>query len=102
MGILLSISLFIIALILLRFTYKVIWKPFRIQSAMRRQGITGPSYKLIHGSTKEAMFLKQQAAKGPMELSHDIFPRIHPSFYAWMKIYGNEKYFRASFIMSGE
>ncbi|XP_075496985.1 cytochrome P450 CYP749A22-like [Primulina tabacum] len=88
MGILFSIPLFIIALILLRFIYKVIWKPFRIQSAMRRQGMTGPSYKLIHGSTKEAMFLKQQAAKGPMELSHDIFPRIHPNFYAWMKIYG--------------
>ncbi|KZV45140.1 hypothetical protein F511_25302 [Dorcoceras hygrometricum] len=55
---------------------------------MRRQGIKGPSYKLVHGSTKESMFLKQQAAKVPMELSHDIFPRIHPNLYAWMKIYG--------------
>ncbi|KAK4410421.1 cytochrome [Sesamum angolense] len=55
---------------------------------MRSQGITGPPYKIIHGSTKESLRLKQQARDGPMELSHDIFPRVQPSFHSWMKLYG--------------
>ncbi|KAG8366491.1 hypothetical protein BUALT_Bualt17G0085500 [Buddleja alternifolia] len=55
---------------------------------MQSQGITGPSYKIIHGTTKESLSLKEQARKCPMDLSHDIFPIVQPSFYTWMKLYG--------------
>ncbi|KAG8366489.1 hypothetical protein BUALT_Bualt17G0085300 [Buddleja alternifolia] len=85
----LSFLLSLITLILIRFIYKVIWIPFRVQHLMRSQGITGPSYKIIHGTTKEALSLKiDEARKCPMDLSHDIFPIVHPSFYTWMKLYG--------------
>ncbi|XP_011101783.1 cytochrome P450 CYP749A22-like [Sesamum indicum] len=83
-----SFFLSLITLILIRVIHKVLWLPFRIQHMLRSQGITGPPYKIIHGSTKESLRLKQQARDGPMELSHDIFPRVQPSFYSWMKLYG--------------
>lgn len=86
--VLISIFLYVITLVLITFVYKVIWVPFRVQSMMRSQGITGPSYKIIHGSTKESFILKQAAMKGPMELSHDIFPHIQPHFHHWIKLYG--------------
>ncbi|XP_042018526.1 cytochrome P450 CYP749A22-like [Salvia splendens] len=79
---------FFVSLILIRFIYKAIWIPLRVQRMMSTQGITGPRYRLIHGTTKESMVLRQEALKGPMELSHDIFPKIQPHFYQWMKLYG--------------
>ncbi|KAL2519232.1 Cytochrome [Abeliophyllum distichum] len=52
------------------------------------QGIEGPAKKFIHGNTKEIMSIKQQSMKYPMEITHDIFPRVQPHFYSWMKLYG--------------
>ncbi|KAH6798677.1 hypothetical protein C2S51_035161 [Perilla frutescens var. frutescens] len=84
-----SLSLItVLVLVLIRFIYKAIWLPFRVQRMLRSQGITGPSYKIVHGTTKESMILRLEAMKGPMELSHDIFPKIQPQFYQWMKLYG--------------
>ncbi|KAL2546270.1 Cytochrome [Forsythia ovata] len=88
MSTLLEIFLCLIALIFARFLYKVVWIPFHVQNVMRSQGIKGPSYKFIHGNTNEGFSIKQQSMKYPMELSHDIFPRVQPHFYSWMKLYG--------------
>lgn len=83
-----SFLLSLTTLILLRFIYKAVWIPFRVQHMMHSQGITGPSYKIIYGTTKESMMLRHEAMTGPMELSHDIFPKIQPQFYQWMKLHG--------------
>ncbi|XP_057777446.1 cytochrome P450 CYP749A22-like [Salvia miltiorrhiza] len=83
-----QIMLHLITFTLIRFIYKAIWIPFHVQRMMKAQGITGPSYRIVHGTTKESTILREEALKGPMELSHDIFPKIQPQFYQWMKLYG--------------
>ncbi|KAK6931463.1 Cytochrome P450 [Dillenia turbinata] len=57
---------------------------------MRSQGIKGPPYKFLYGSTKDIMNMKMDSTKNPMlEVSHNLFPRIQPDIYAWKKLYGN-------------
>ncbi|KAH6802162.1 hypothetical protein C2S51_033608 [Perilla frutescens var. frutescens] len=69
--------------------YKLWWIPHRLQRSMESQGIKGPSYKFLHGTTKEIVKMKNQTSEAAMELSHDIFPIIQPHFYSWIKLYGN-------------
>ncbi|KAK1374057.1 Cytochrome P450, E-class, group I [Heracleum sosnowskyi] len=63
--------------------------PIRKQRFLRRQGIKGTSYKFLHGNTKEILSLRKESMGMPMDyLSHNLFPRFHPHFYSWLKIYG--------------
>ncbi|XP_059655640.1 cytochrome P450 CYP749A22-like isoform X2 [Cornus florida] len=79
----------VILLILLKFLHKVWWTPIRIQRALRSQGINGPSYRFIHGNTKEIFKMRKESTSKPMELSsHNLFPRILPEIYLWINIYG--------------
>ncbi|BBG94354.1 cytochrome P450, family 72, subfamily A, polypeptide 9 [Prunus dulcis] len=50
---------------------------------MDLQGVKGPSYRLIHGNTKEIMSLKKEAMSRPRSLSHDIFP-AGTNFLQWL------------------
>ncbi|XP_002512038.2 cytochrome P450 CYP749A22 [Ricinus communis] len=75
-------------LILSKFLYKEWWTPVRIQSLMRSQGIKGPSYRFIHGNTKDITNMRKETMENPMELSHLILPRIQPHIYSWIKLYG--------------
>ncbi|KAL0446976.1 UNVERIFIED_CONTAM: cytochrome [Sesamum latifolium] len=69
--------------------YKLWWIPLHFQSVMESQGIKGPSYKLFHDNTKDTIEIKNQT-NAPMYLpDHDIFPRLQPRWYSWMKLYGN-------------
>ncbi|XP_073021496.1 cytochrome P450 CYP749A22-like [Primulina eburnea] len=79
--------------ILLVIIYKLWWIPFRIQQELESQGIKGPSYKFIYGNTKEIIQMKKQTSSTPMDLSHDVFPRLQPHLYCWSKIYGDVFYF---------
>ncbi|GFP87289.1 cytochrome p450 cyp749a22 [Phtheirospermum japonicum] len=58
-----SVSL---ALILLPLTllYKLWWVPLHLQHTIESQGIKGPSYKFIHGTTKELIRIKKQTRDG--------------------------------------
>ncbi|KAK6921871.1 Cytochrome P450 [Dillenia turbinata] len=73
---------------LLKFLNKVWWTPLRIQHLMSLQGIKGPPYKFLFGNTTEIHKMRTSSMQSPMELSHDIFPRIHPHVSAWTKLYG--------------
>ncbi|KAL5759324.1 hypothetical protein ACOSQ2_018162 [Xanthoceras sorbifolium] len=79
----LSLLLFLISLF-----NKLWWIPRRIQTMMGSQGIRGPPYKFVYGNTNEIINMKTEVMSSPMELSHHIFPRIHPSIYSWVKLYG--------------
>lgn len=63
---------------------------------MRSQGIKGPPYKFIYGNTKEILNMKMKSMSSPMDISHDLFPRIQPHIHAWMNLYGTCQ-FAASF-----
>ncbi|XP_059645038.1 cytochrome P450 CYP749A22-like [Cornus florida] len=75
---------------LTRFLHKVWWKPIRIQHFLASQGIKGPSYKFLHGNTKEILKMRMDSTRNPIDLSHHgyIFPIIQPHTYSWIKIYG--------------
>ncbi|KAL7110417.1 hypothetical protein ACP275_05G025000 [Erythranthe tilingii] len=89
MAALLAIVLLLPLIVIIIFLHKLWWAPLQFQHLMKSQGIKGPSYKFIHGSTKEIIRIKNQTTNTPMELSHDIFPRIQPHLYSWTKLYGN-------------
>lgn len=85
----LSFSLcFYLLLILIRFLNKVWWTPIYIQHVMRSQGIRGPSYKFLHGSTIEITSMQEESFRRPMELTHNLFPRILPHIFSWKNLYG--------------
>ncbi|MFS7959831.1 putative cytochrome P450 [Helianthus anomalus] len=55
---------------------------------MSSQGIRGPPYSFIYGNMKEISIMIKQSTSFPMDISHDIFPRIQPHFDSWLHIYG--------------
>ncbi|XVE91671.1 hypothetical protein REPUB_Repub01dG0030700 [Reevesia pubescens] len=56
---------------------------------MRSQGIKGPPYRFLHGSTKEIMNMRNEVMMSPMESSsHHVFPKAQPHIYSWMRLYG--------------
>lgn len=84
-----SISLFLLS-IFFKFLHKVLWTPIRIQNMLNKQGIKGPSYRFLHGNTKQVLEMMKEAMSQPLGLSHHIFPRIQPNIYSWIIIYGNK------------
>ncbi|KAL0296817.1 UNVERIFIED_CONTAM: cytochrome [Sesamum radiatum] len=72
--------------------YKLWWTRLYFQSIMESQGITGPSYSFFHGNAKDIIKIKNQTgSNAPMYLpDHDVFPRLQPHWYSWMKLYVTE------------
>lgn len=64
------------------------WTPMRIQRFMRSQGIQGPSYKFIQGNMRDMYTKRMQAIANPMDLSHNILPRVIPHVHSWLNNYG--------------
>ncbi|XP_023752276.1 cytochrome P450 CYP72A219 [Lactuca sativa] len=64
-----------------------VWfKPKRLEKCLRQQGLTGTSYKLLFGDTKEIM---QTTKLEPMNLCDDIMPRVMPFVHRAIQTYGN-------------
>ncbi|TQD93138.1 hypothetical protein C1H46_021231 [Malus baccata] len=78
----------VILLALIKNFQKLWWTPNRIQNRMAAQGVHGPSYKFIHGNTKEIWSMKRETMGRPRSLTHDIFSAVQPHIHAWSKIYG--------------
>ncbi|XP_076884214.1 cytochrome P450 CYP749A22-like [Bidens hawaiensis] len=55
---------------------------------MKSQGILGLSYKFPHGNTQVIATMRNQSMNHPMDMSHDIFPRIQPHVHSWIKTFG--------------
>ncbi|PKI55150.1 hypothetical protein CRG98_024441 [Punica granatum] len=79
-----------LCLALARVVYKLWLNPIRIQRMMAAQGIKGPSYRFLHGNTKEILTMRKEAMERPMasHLSHDILPRLQPNIHTWVDTYG--------------
>ncbi|KAE8714550.1 CYP749A22 protein [Hibiscus syriacus] len=81
-----SCCFFLVALI--KFLYDYLWIPLRIQYKLNSQGIKGPPYRFIHGNNKEVAKMRQSAMSKPLDLTHNIFPKLQPHLYSWMNKYG--------------
>ncbi|PRQ40570.1 putative cytochrome P450 [Rosa chinensis] len=74
--------------LIFKLLHRLWWTPTRIQKLMAAQGIRGPSYRVIHGNTKEINNMKTQAMSRPRNLTHDIVSGVHPHIHSWTNIYG--------------
>ncbi|KAL4184717.1 hypothetical protein AMTRI_Chr10g226900 [Amborella trichopoda] len=74
---------------LVEFAVKIWWIPLTLTKFMEKQGIRGPPYKFLHGNNKEVGLMVMESSAKPMDFSHDIFPRVQPHFYSWIKIHGS-------------
>ncbi|KAK9903763.1 hypothetical protein M0R45_000995 [Rubus argutus] len=83
------LCLFLFPFALINIILKQWWTPTRVQKLMGRQGIKGPSYRLVHGNAKQILDMKNEAMSRPKSLSHDLFPLVQPHYNLWCKIYGN-------------
>ncbi|KAF6164579.1 hypothetical protein GIB67_025405 [Kingdonia uniflora] len=92
MGETLVVSLIICAVSVILWAVKVLytiwWTPKKLESALRKQGIEGPAYKLFFGNMKENFGMVKEAQSKPINLSHNIAPRILPFALQTVEKYG--------------
>ncbi|KAK9048853.1 hypothetical protein SSX86_032180 [Deinandra increscens subsp. villosa] len=73
-----------VAAILLFYTWKIsnlLWfKPKKIEKFLRDQGLEGTPYRFMYGDLKEMARMLSEARSKPMNLTHDIGPRVSPFF----------------------
>ncbi|XP_057485842.1 cytochrome P450 CYP749A22-like [Actinidia eriantha] len=103
--ILVSSSLFLCLLLFLtNLLHKIWWTPISIKHMMRSQAIRGPPYRFIHGNNKDIVKMKIESMSRPMDLSHDIFPKVLPHQHSWLNTYGKNFLFwrgsRAQLVIS--
>ncbi|PON79746.1 Cytochrome P450, E-class, group I [Parasponia andersonii] len=75
-------------LALIKILHKQWWVPTGVKYLMGLQGVKGPSYRFIHGNTKEISAMLNESRSRPMGLSHDVVPRLQPHIHCWSKLYG--------------
>ncbi|KAL5990003.1 hypothetical protein ACLOJK_010899 [Asimina triloba] len=73
----------------------------KLQRRLRQQGIRGNSYRLIFGDTKEIGRLMNEAWSKPMNLTHQIAPRVFPYFHDLLQEEVGE-WFQSDTISIGE
>uniref|UniRef100_A0A453R067 Cytochrome P450 n=1 Tax=Aegilops tauschii subsp. strangulata TaxID=200361 RepID=A0A453R067_AEGTS len=67
----------------------LVWRPYAVARAFRRQGIRGPAYRFFVGNNEEAMAMRAATADDVLDLrSHDIIARVMPHYKAWVASYG--------------
>ncbi|KAI3778572.1 hypothetical protein L2E82_07950 [Cichorium intybus] len=57
------------------------FKPKKIEKFLRDQGLKGSPYRFGLGDLKEMVQMSSEAKSKPMNLTHDIAPRVLPFFH---------------------
>ncbi|KAI7733993.1 hypothetical protein M8C21_014331, partial [Ambrosia artemisiifolia] len=57
------------------------FKPKKIEKFLKDQGLKGTPYRFMYGDLKEMAQMTSEAKSKPMNLSHDIVPRVMPFFH---------------------
>ncbi|CAA7052374.1 unnamed protein product [Microthlaspi erraticum] len=67
----------------------IVWQPFVLTRRFKKQGISGPKYKILYGNLGEIKKMKRESELSILDLnSHDISPRVFPHYQQWMSQYG--------------
>lgn len=64
------------------------FKPKKIEKFLRDQGLKGSSYTFVFGDLKEMVQMRRDAKSKPMNLTHDIAPRVLPFIHKSISTYG--------------
>nr|XP_043639790.1 cytochrome P450 CYP72A219-like [Erigeron canadensis] len=83
-----------VATILVFYIWRILnrlwFKPKKIERFLRDQGLKGSPYKFMYGDLKELGQMMVEAKSKPMNLTHDIAPRVSPFFHKYLAMYGND------------
>ncbi|KAJ4717545.1 Cytochrome P450 [Melia azedarach] len=70
-----------------------IWlKPKKVEKLLRQQGLSGSSYKLFHGDTKEISRMNKEASSRAIPVSDNITSRILPFEHHIISKYGKNSF----------
>ncbi|KAJ4975697.1 hypothetical protein NE237_000803 [Protea cynaroides] len=69
------------------------WKPKKLERLLKEQGIKITPYNLLMGDLKENRGQSIEAQSKPMNLSHDIVPRVLPFHLQTIQKYGKKSAF---------
>ncbi|CAI9296484.1 unnamed protein product [Lactuca saligna] len=64
------------------------FKPKKIENFLRDEGLKGSSYTFVFGDLKEMVQMRRDAKSKPMNLTHDIAPRVLPFIHKSISTYG--------------
>ncbi|KAL4575517.1 hypothetical protein LXL04_022364 [Taraxacum kok-saghyz] len=64
------------------------FKPKKIEKVLRDQGLKGNSYTFVFGDLKEMVQMTRDAKSKPMNLTHDIAPRVLPFIHKSITTHG--------------
>lgn len=62
--------------------------PKKLERCLRKQGLSGSSYRLLFGDLKDNAKMKKEAMSSPISFSQDIVPRVVPSIHDSVATYG--------------
>ena len=66
-----------------------VWiRPRKLEKWLKKQGLAGNPYRILHGDLKERAALLEEANAKPVAFSHDIGARVLPSIYKTIQNYG--------------
>ncbi|KAI4333425.1 hypothetical protein L6164_018244 [Bauhinia variegata] len=84
--------------VLLMLTVLIIWtwralnwvwlRPKRLERLLREQGLQGSSYRLLVGDSNQMIKMLKEAKSKPMNLSHNIAPRVFSFYHQTFNKYG--------------
>ncbi|RDX92067.1 11-oxo-beta-amyrin 30-oxidase, partial [Mucuna pruriens] len=63
-------------------------KPKRLERLLRQQGLQGNPYRLLIGDLKEILNIQKEVRSKPMNLSHDIVPRVFSHLHQSLNKHG--------------
>jgi len=67
----------------------LVWfRPKKLERILRNQCLSGNPYRLVFGDSKESSIMFKEACSKPMNLSHDIAPRVLPFVHRTVKNHG--------------
>ncbi|EMS56429.1 Secologanin synthase [Triticum urartu] len=88
-GLVLASLAVVLATTLWKAAVHLVWRPYAVARAFRRQGIRGPAYRFFVGNNEEVMAMRAATADDVLDLgSHDIIARVMPQYKAWVASYG--------------
>ncbi|KAM7280900.1 hypothetical protein ACFE04_008034 [Oxalis oulophora] len=79
----------ILLLVISKLIHKFIWKPLKIQSHFKSQGIFGPGYRSIFGNSSVIRKMYTEALAKKLDADdHDVLHKVAPFYHTWSTMYG--------------
>ncbi|XP_023639685.1 cytochrome P450 709B1 [Capsella rubella] len=67
----------------------LVLQPFVLTRRLKKQGISGPKYRILYGNIGEIQKMKRESQLSILDpTSNDVFSRVLPHYRQWMSLYG--------------